>query len=72
MFMLTTEYVIRFRVFLLLYKLKEFRQPDLCQLCTYAAPISTLVEPNQIMLGILMDPLHMLNPYIGHPPPKVK
>ena len=37
------------------YILKKLRQPYLCQVFTYAAPISTLVEPNQMMLGILID-----------------
>ena len=56
--MLTAEYVIRFLVFLLLYKLKKFRRPYLCQLFTRALPILTLVEPNKIMLGFLVDQSH--------------
>ena len=45
--MLTAEYVIRFQVFLLLFKLKKWRRPYLCRLFTHALPILTLVEPNQ-------------------------
>ena len=30
----------------------------LCQLFTYAVPISTLVEPKQMMLGFLVDQSH--------------
>ena len=28
---------------------------NLCQLFTYAAPITTLIEPNQMILAILID-----------------
>ena len=53
--MLTKEYFIRFRVSYFYIKLKKLRQPYLFQLFTYAAPITTLVEPNQMMLGFLID-----------------
>ena len=56
--MLTEDCVIRFRVFLLLFKLKKWRRPYLCQLFTHALPILTLVEPNQMMLGFLVDQSH--------------
>ena len=46
---LTDKYVFGLRTFLLLHKLKKWRQPYLCQLITEVAPISTL-EPNQIIL----------------------
>ena len=52
--MLTEEYVIRFRVSYFLYKLKKIRQPYPWQLFTYAAPISRLAEPNQMLLRILI------------------
>jgi hypothetical protein len=55
--MLSKEYVFVSRNFLLLRKLKKGRWPNLCQLFTYAGPMSTLVEPNQMILAILIDQL---------------
>ena len=55
--MQTKEYVFVSRNFLLLHKLKKLRRPNLCQLFTYAGPMSTLVEPNQMILAILIDQL---------------
>ena len=52
---LNKEYVIRFWVFLLLYKFQKLRQPYLCHLFTSSAMIAILVEPNKMMLGILID-----------------
>lgn len=54
---LAKKYVFRSKVFLLLRKPKIFRQPYLCPLLTYASSISSLVEPNQMMLDFLMDQL---------------
>ena len=55
--LLKKEYVFVLKNFLLLFKLKKGRQPNLCQLFTYAGPRSTLVEPNQMNLAILIDQL---------------
>ena len=40
---------------LLLHKLKKLRRPYLCQVFTYAGPMPTLIEPNQMILAILID-----------------
>ena len=36
---------------------KKGRQPNLCQLITYTGPMSTLLEPNRMILAILIDQL---------------
>ena len=55
--MLTKEYIFVLWNFQILHKLKKGTLPNLFQLFTYAGPMSTLVEPNQIILGILIDQL---------------
>ena len=45
------------RNFVLLQKLNKERGPNLCQLFTYAGSMSTLVDPNQVILAILIDQL---------------
>ena len=37
------------------------RRPNLCQLDAYARPMSTLIEPNQMVLAILIDQLQQGN-----------
>ena len=49
--MLKKDYVFVFKNFLHLYKPKKLDD------ITYAAPISTLVEPYEMMLGFLIDQL---------------
>ena len=44
--MVIKEYVLRFKVFLFLYKPKKLRDPYVCHLLTYASTISRLVKPN--------------------------
>ena len=46
-----------FKEFLTFTETQKQRRPNLWQLLIYAGPMSTLVEPNQMILAILIDQL---------------
>ena len=51
------EYFFGFYEFHTFTSTQNGRQPYLCQVFTYAWPMSALVEPNQMILDILIDQL---------------